>query len=133
MITLNSNITKKNVGEKIFITKPIAKITQENKPMLKSESNIIQENKKIVRQKSYTTNGEILILVKDIDECELILNSYTTNHIIVKALTKVIIRPYVNLIDEFYEKIEINKGACVEFYLLENNWYIVSSDGLKLE
>ena len=51
----------------------------------------------------------------------------------IKSLTNVTISCTENKIDEEYEEIVIGKGACVEFYLLENNWYIVSSDGLKLE
>jgi hypothetical protein len=62
-----------------------------------------------------------------------ILDSNTTEHIIIKALTKVFIRPSSGKIDEYYDEIFIDWGACVEFYMLENNWYIVSSDGLKLE
>ena len=101
------------------------------KKTVKPNNNQIQ--KIFVTQPKYKTKGEILIIVKGVELCELTLDSKTTEHIIVKALTKVVIKPSQNLIDEFYEEIEINKGACVEFYLLENNWYIVSSDGLKLE
>jgi hypothetical protein len=89
--------------------------------------------KRVVRQNKYTTNGESLILVKDVDECRITLNGDTTEHIIVKTLTKVYIDTTRNKIDEYYDEIFIDKGACVEFYLLEDNWYIVSSDGLKLE
>jgi len=44
----------------------------------------------------------------------------------------VIIIPDNNSIDEEYDEINIEKGACVEFRLVMNNWYIMSSDGLKL-
>jgi hypothetical protein len=91
------------------------------------------ETKRIVKDSSYTTNGESLILVKDVDECRIILDGNTTEHIIIKTLTKVYINASRNKIDEYYDEIFIDKGACVEFYLLEDNWYIVSSDGLKLE
>lgn len=116
MSTLKSVLHRKKIGDKVFSELPQTEITI----------------KKIVRDNFYKTNGEILIVVKDVNECNLILDSSTTEHIIIKALTKVIIKPSENYIDEFYSEIEINKGACVEFYLLENNWYIVSSDGLKL-
>jgi len=119
MSTLKSNLVRKKIGDKIF--------TQIDK------GQIVEVVKKVVRQKKYTTNGEILIVVKDVDLCNLTLDSKTTDHIIIKALTKVIIKPSSNYIDEFYEEIQIEKGACVEFHLLENNWYIVSSDGLKLQ
>lgn len=120
MSTLKSNLIRKKVGNKVFSE-------------IKQESIVLEKIKKVIREKNYSTNGEILLVIKDIDVCNLILNSETTEHIIIKALTKVIIKPSQNLIDEFYNEIEINKGACVKFFLLENNWYIVSSDGLKLE
>lgn len=90
-------------------------------------------NKKIVSESSYTTNGEDFILVKGIEQSRIILNNSNTEHIIIKSLTNVVISCTENKIDEEYQEIVIGKGACVEFYLLENNWYIVSSDGLKLE
>lgn len=119
MSTLKSNLVRKTIGNKVY-----SEIQTEQ---------VLPEVKKIVREKNYTTNGEILIVVKDVDKCDLTLDSNTTDHIIIKALTNVIIKPSSNYIDEYYEEIQIEKGACVEFYLLENNWFIVSSDGLKLE
>ena len=120
MSVLKSNLVKKTVSGRVF-------------SVPKQESDGLSEIKKVIREKNYLTNGEILLVIKDIDVCNLTLNSETTEHIIIKALTKVIIKPSQNLIDEFYNEIQIDKGACVEFFLLENNWYIVSSDGLKLE
>jgi len=35
-------------------------------------------------------------------------------------------------IDEFYDEVVIERGACVELEFVENTWYILSSDGLKL-
>jgi hypothetical protein len=61
------------------------------------------------------------------------LNSKTTEHVTIKALTSVIIIPDNNLIDEEYDEINIEKGACVEFFRVDGGWYIISSDGLKLE
>jgi len=116
MSNLTSVLNRKKIGEKIYSNLPQSEVLI----------------KKVVRDKTYTTKGEILIVVKDVDGCNLTLDSSTTEHIIVKALTKVTIKPSKNLIDEFYEEIEISKGACVEFFLLEDNWYIVSSDGLKI-
>jgi hypothetical protein len=114
---LKSHLNKKQIGDKHYF-----------EPHLKEIN-----SKRIVKTSRYTTNGESLILVKDIDECRIILDDTTTEHIIIKTLTKVYITPSRNKIDETYDEIFIDRGACVEFYLLEDNWYIVSSDGLKLE
>ena len=114
---LKSHLNKKQIGDKRYF-----------EPQLKEIN-----SKRIVRTNRYTTNGESLILVKDVDECRIILDDTTTEHIIIKTLTKVYINALRNKIDETYDEIFIDRGACVEFYLLEDNWYIVSSDGLKLE
>jgi len=90
-----------------------------------SESAIITEN-------NYITHGEYVIVIKGVETCILLLDSKTTDHIVVKALTNVIIRPDKNKIDEQYDEVEINKGACVEFYFMGGSWYVLSSDGLKL-
>jgi len=85
----------------------------------------------LISESSYVTNGEYAIVVKGVKYCELTLNSKTTDHVVVKALTTVLIKPDRNKIDEEYDEVEINKGACVEFFFMGGNWYILSSDGLK--
>jgi hypothetical protein len=82
---------------------------------------------------SYTSEGESLIVTKELEFVEIILDSSTTDHIIVKALTKTKIKPIWGLIDEEYSEINISKGACVELYFSFGNWYVVSSDGIKME
>lgn len=119
MINLNRQTEKKVVGDKQFYNEVY-------------ETNA-QDIKKVITDEVYNTKGEVLILAKGVSECRIVLDSETTEHIIIKALTKVYITPSSNKIDEYYDEIFIDKGACVEFYLIEDNWYIVSSDGLKLE
>ena len=119
MLNLNKKTDKKVIGDKHFYQESY-------------ESNET-EIKKVITDEVYNTKGEILILAKGVNECRIVLDSETTEHIIIKALTKVYITPSSNKIDEYYDEIFIDRGACVEFYLIENNWYIVSSDGLKLE
>jgi hypothetical protein len=114
---LKTHLNKKQIGDKHYF-----------EPQLKEI-----DLKRIVKTSRYVTNGESLILVKDIGECRIILDDTTTEHIIIKTLTKVFITALRNKIDETYDEILIDRGACVEFYLLEDYWYIVSSDGLKLE
>jgi hypothetical protein len=82
---------------------------------------------------SYTTGGEALIVTKEVELVEIFLDSSTTDHVIVKSLTKTKIKPIWGLIDEEYSEINIGKGACVELYFSFGNWYIVSSDGMKME
>jgi hypothetical protein len=87
----------------------------------------------IIKSPEYRTKGEDIILVKDVPTCRIVLDTTTTFNIIIKALTKVTITPLINKIDEEYDELFIDKGACVELYNIDNNWYIFSSDGLKIE
>jgi hypothetical protein len=126
MNTITQRLTRKTINDRRFLGNTLIEIDNteetEKKPM-----------KKIITESDYRTNGEILLVIKDVESCNIILDSNTTEHIIIKALTKVFIRPNSGKIDEYYDEIFIDWGACVQFYMLENNWYIVSSDGLKLE
>ena len=90
-------------------------------------------SKVVISESEYTTNGESLIIVKDVEESCINLDFRTTEHIIIKTLTKCLIKTTQGLIDEQYEEIFIDRGACCEFYFALGNWYIVSSDGLKLD
>lgn len=126
MNTITQRLTRKTINDRRFLGNTIIEI--EN-----TEETEILPMKKIITESDYRTNGEVLLVVKDTETCNVTLDSTTTEHIIIKALTKVFIRPSSGKIDEYYDEIFIDWGACVEFYMVEDNWYIVSSDGLKLE
>jgi hypothetical protein len=85
----------------------------------------------MVSDESYTTEGESVVITKELGEIEIILNHNNTDHVIVKSLTTTKIKPIEGLIDEEYSEINIEKGACVELYYAFGGWFIVSSDGLK--
>jgi hypothetical protein len=129
MNTVSNRITRKTINDRRFLGNTLIEIENTEE----TENTELIPMKKIITESDYRTNGEILLVIKDVESCNIILDSNTTEHIIIKALTKVFIRSSSGKIDEFYDEIFIDWGACVEFYLLENNWYIVSSDGLKLE
>jgi hypothetical protein len=129
MNTITQRLTRKTINVPRFLGDTLIEV--ENTEEIE-EIEIIPM-KKIITESDYRTNGEILLVIKDVESCNIILDSNTTEHIIIKALTKVFIRPSSGKIDEYYDEIFIDWGACVEFYMLDNNWYIVSSDGLKLE
>jgi hypothetical protein len=133
MNKISDRFTRKTINERRFLGNTLIEVEEPEIIQPKITQPEIIPMKKIINSNEYQTNGEVLIVVKDVETCNLKLDSNTTEHIIIKALTKVFIRPSSGKIDEFYDEIFIDWGACVEFYLLENNWYIVSSDGLKLE
>jgi hypothetical protein len=104
---------------------PVKKIVHGNLYTL-SETSVVSESQ-------YQTNGESFILVKDVQNCKIKVASNTTEHVTIKALTTVMIVPDINSIDEEWDQINIDRGACVEFRYVSNHWYIISSDGLKLK
>jgi len=76
-----------------------------------------------------TTSGESLVIAKN--NCKIKLNSQLGDSIIVKVLNGALIIPDFGRIDEEWDEIILEKGACVDFRFVEGNWYILSSDGLK--
>lgn len=85
----------------------------------------------IVSEKEYRTNGEECIVVRNVLESTITLDSKTTDHVVVKAMTRITIKPDKGRIDEDYDEIVADKYACIEFRFCAGNWYILSSDGLK--
>jgi hypothetical protein len=86
----------------------------------------------VISEDNYSTNGEGLIVIKDIDFCKIKLNSVTTDHIRVKSLTNTLIIPDFGKIDCIYDEMTLNAESCAEFYFVLGDWYITSSDGLKM-
>ena len=85
----------------------------------------------IVSEEFYETNGEDTIIVKSVKTGVIKLNSKNTDHVTIKALTNVLVMPDVGKIDEEFDEVDFDKGACVEFRYGLGNWYILSSDGIK--
>ena len=85
----------------------------------------------VVSELDYRTNGEDCIIVRGIAQSVVILDSRTTDHVVVKAMTRTLVKPDIGKIDEDYDEILLDRYACVEFRFVVNNWYILSSDGLK--
>jgi hypothetical protein len=111
-------INKRTIGHKYYVSTGL---------------NNDSENIKFVETPEYRTKGESIIIVRNTPTSKIVLDSTTTTYIKIKALTNVVIIPLIGRIDEEYDEILINKGACVEFFNIMGNWYILSSDGLKLE
>ena len=85
----------------------------------------------IVSEKEYRTNGEECVIVRNVLSPTIILDSKTTDHVVVKSMTDLLIKPDVGRIDEDYDEILADRYACIEFRFCAGNWYILSSDGLK--
>jgi len=106
----------------IFRSQPSKRIINGNE--------IITSDSSVVTNKSYKTDGEYVIVIKDVDFCELTLDEKTTDHVVIKSLTHVLVKTD-KLIDGEYNEVELDKGSCVEFKFIGGGWYILSSDGLK--
>ena len=85
----------------------------------------------VVSELDYRTNGEECIIVKGIPFSVVILDSRTTDHVVIKSMTHLTIKPDIGKIDEDYDELVMDRFACVEFRFVGGNWYILSSDGLK--
>jgi len=89
---------------------------------------------KIVTTPNFNLLDEDFILVKNVNDCKISLGTSFENgkKISIKSLTNTIIKPQFGLIDEEWEDLQLEQGASVQFIFIENNWYILSSDGLKM-
>lgn len=85
----------------------------------------------VVSEIEYKTTGESCVVVRGVNESTVILDSQTTDHVVVKSMTRLTIKPDIGKIDEDYDEIVADKYACIEFRFIGGNWYILSSDGLK--
>lgn len=85
----------------------------------------------IISETEYKTNGEDCIIVRNVLNSVVTLDSYTTDHIVIKSMTNVTIKPDIGKIDEDYDEILAEKYSCIEFRFCAGNWYVISSDGLK--
>ena len=85
----------------------------------------------MVSELDYRTNGESCVIVTGIPFSVVVLDSRTTDHVVVKSMTQLTIRPDGGKIDEDYDEIVMDRYACVEFRFVGGTWYILSSDGLK--
>lgn len=117
MIGQKSTLVRKKISDRHIHFEP-AKVTELNK---------------IISLSNYTTSGEEFIVVKDVNSCLLMLDGSTTVKIKIKSLTDTTIKPIQGKIDEYYDEILINNRACIELVFLKGNWYITSSDGIKLD
>ena len=91
-----------------------------------------KEIHKIISDSNYTTSDETFLIVKNVDYSEVTLNSQVSTKITIKSLTSVTIKSDIGSIDEEWDELLLEKGACVKFKFVEGNWYILSSDGLKM-
>jgi hypothetical protein len=87
----------------------------------------------VVSEEFYSTKGEQLIVIRDVDHCKIKLDSTTTDKIRIKTLTNCMITPDMGRIDDDWDEISVGRGACVELQNVRGVWYILSSDGLKME
>jgi hypothetical protein len=92
----------------------------------------IKDITKIITVPTFITGEETILIVKNVDDCNITLNSQKSNRVVVKSLTTVVVKSDVGRIDEEWDELLLEKGACVQFQFVEGNWYIISSDGLKM-
>ena len=67
----------------------------------------------VVSELDYRTNGEDCIIVRGVPESVVILDSKTTDHVVVKSMTKLTIKPDIGRIDEEYDEIVSDKFSFI--------------------
>ena len=108
----------------IIKTKPIKKI-------INGKEHIVSETIVVNNVSSYTTKGEVSIIVKNSkSECVILLDETTTQHVTIKSMSDSVVKSG-KLIDEQYNEIKLEKFASVELRYINGYWYVMSSDGLK--
>ena len=60
----------------------------------------------IVSDPTFVTKGEGIVIIKNIDSSKVTLDHTTTDHVTIKALTKVLILPIMGKIDDEYDEQE---------------------------
>jgi len=103
----------------------------DNKFLRKQVGQKVYTIKKVVEKPVYQTDNEEFILVKNTVE-KIILDNKRTDQITIKSLSTVVVTCTENKIDEEYDELILERGSCVQLLKLNNIWYIISSDGLKL-
>ena len=59
----------------------------------------------VVSENEYRTNGEECVIIRNVVESTVILDSKTTDHVVIKSMTRLTIKPDVGKIDEDYDEI----------------------------
>ena len=85
----------------------------------------------LVSESEYTVSGEYCIVVRGVETATLNLNATSSDHVVIKSMTHLIVKPDIGKVDEEFDEVVLDKYACVEFKFIKDNWYILSSDGLK--
>lgn len=88
---------------------------------------------KVISTPNYKVSNETLLIVRGTNESTITLNSVDNHMIIVKSLTTVLVKPDIGKIDEEWDELMMEKGSCVQLFFVDDNWYILSSDGLKID
>lgn len=105
--------------------------TQPIKKIINGKEHIVSETIVVNNVSSYTTKGEVSIIVKNSkSECVILLDETTTQHVTIKSMSDSVVKSG-KLIDEQYNEIKLEKFASVELRYINGYWYIMSSDGLK--
>ena len=113
----------------IIRNKPVRKTVIKGNQSFNFESFDVVKNS----NETYITNGETLLIVRDVAQSKVKLDSTTTERVKIKTLTNCVIVPDIGRIDEDWDEISIGKGACVELQNVNGVWYILSSDGIKMD
>ena len=125
-MSFRKNLGRKQISDKnyLFDLETLSKIKKVEP---------VSFNTKIVYTEQYSVTNEDLLLVKTKESVTIFLNENSSQFVTIKSLTNTTIKPTNSKIDETYDELTIGKGACVELMKIQDSWYVLSSDGIKLD
>jgi ribosomal protein S8E len=136
-MSFRKNLGKKQVSKKnyLFDLQTLSTIKKiEPETVLTRETSVSNDTIiKIVDTSEFNVSNEDLLLVKTNESVTIFLYENSNNFVTIKSLTNTTIKPINSKIDEEYDELTIGKGACVELHKIEGYWYIISSDGIKMD
>jgi hypothetical protein len=139
-MSFRKNFGVKHISNKNYLfdvvtlntVKPIEPVKSvETQDKIEVNNNLNTPSNKVIQTEEYTVSDEDFLLIKNVEHSTVFLNKNSTNHIVIKSLTDTTIKFTDSKVDEEFDELTIGKGACVELYRFNDNWYVMSSDGVK--
>tara|TARA_R110002020_G_scaffold132027_4_gene295059 strand:- start:26308 stop:27180 length:873 start_codon:yes stop_codon:yes gene_type:complete len=117
-------VTPRNIKYK-YLAIGVIELLKKYKPFT-----FIQDKVTKVITGEYKTDSEDYIITKG-RGATILLDDDKNSRVYIKSMTQTTIKPINGLIDEKWSEIELSEESSVELICHANNWYILSSDGIK--
>ena len=129
-VTYNENGEPDGVNYKLLTIALISVLQNNPETQLRlNDTKETTENIPVVVSTDYTTSQTRYIIAKD--DLTITLDNKNLKRFYIKSMANIKIKPLIGKIDEEWEEINMGPQSGIELLCEGNNWYILSSDGLK--